>query len=366
MCWWVTYLNIVQWALHLFLLLLVILSGWAPSFLLASLSLHSLLSGPGRHSLRREWCRSPQAAVSLRTSPVWVGLSTTSPISETPSCGSTTYKVPQQCLFCQGKTHAACIKSSCGMISSSNLHFIILTLILLAVPCLCIKLFSYRCDWQEYELQWSVLILLPCFCCGCFVIKHNTTQTVGYRDLMGSEQCCSESGASGWTVRWQHEQQGESHDFVLVLSWLYLTPCQCWRPELWEPGKWQFRKLLSNRCCCMGTYYLMRYAEVVWFMALKELDKKWSRFVGKPCRQSCSQTPWGNYICYRDSTTNTDRGMYIQTFVRRYLSAFWFLFCWSIDWLILLSCQPRNDTSRAGCHWLCVIWKTHWCLMLST
>lgn len=70
------------------------LSGWVPSFLLASLSLHSSLSVPGRLSLRLERCRSPRPAASVSTSLSSAALSTTSPTSETPSCGSTTCKVP--------------------------------------------------------------------------------------------------------------------------------------------------------------------------------------------------------------------------------------------------------------------------------
>lgn len=69
-----------------------LLSGWDPNFLLASPSLHSSQSPPGKQ------CRRPPRTASSRTNRSWRGLSTTSPTSETQSCGSTTCKVIRRSL----------------------------------------------------------------------------------------------------------------------------------------------------------------------------------------------------------------------------------------------------------------------------
>lgn len=49
------------------------------------------------------------------------------------------------------------------------------------------------------------------------------------------------------------------------------------------------------------------------------VDKVRPRFRGE-C-QSRSRAPWENRVCFRASTTNTAGGMYMQTFIQRYLSA---------------------------------------------
>ena len=91
------------------------LSGWAPNCLLVSLSPHSSPSGHGKLSLRLERCMRLWPTTSVSTNLLWSGPSTTSPISETPSFGSTTCMVRWICLTWVGRVPAVCTKQrQCG------------------------------------------------------------------------------------------------------------------------------------------------------------------------------------------------------------------------------------------------------------
>lgn len=54
-------------------------------------------------------------------------------------------------------------------------------------------------------------------------------------------------------------------------------------------------------------------------MVLKGFDKERPRF--RVSELSVLETPWESRVSFRASTTNTAGGMFIQTFILRYVSA---------------------------------------------